>query len=478
MQEVSGNSAANEALDRLLRTLELKREDVGGSIRFVGDDPIAASRHRLGAASAAASAAQAVGVANLWRQRGGVGQDIQLDLYRSVIPGLRTNTQNTQHGHALPYPSDPDLAENYFRTGDDRRFYVARGPLPPEHQSAVQTLLGCRDRTDELTAAIAQWDSAELEDTFARNKLIGVVARTRDEWLAHPQGAYLAGLDPVAVEKVADSPPKPFGPGERPLSGVRVLDMGRYLAGPVAARVLAEQGAEVMRASEPSNPDDYRNALDTGMGKRSAYVDLKRPGDLDRLLEVLSQADVFVQSSRPGSLNKLGLAPAALAERSPGIVYLSVSAYGAEGPWASRGAFDAVGQAATGLAIAEGSQDKPLSQQNVLLNDYVGGYLAAAGITAALARRATEGGSYHVQVSLARTSMWVQEIGRLPEALWPQREPGAPWTPPVRDQDLMETECAFGLLRHARPMVDYSVTRARWEHGPTPLGSSRLAWRD
>jgi crotonobetainyl-CoA:carnitine CoA-transferase CaiB-like acyl-CoA transferase len=470
------SAAANAALDGLLTVLGLDRRDTGGKITFTGDDPIVASRHRPGAASAAALAAQAVGIAAIWRMRGGDGQDIVVDLHRAAVPGLRTSSLFWQSGHRLEYGRSPKEAPNFFLTKDGRRMFVLRTAAYPANLLGLLDLLECANDTTALTSAIAQWNSVDLEEALAERKLIGAIARTREEWLATPQGSWLGALPPVHVEKIGEGEAEGFGPGQRPLSGVRVLDVAHVLAGPISARVLAEQGADVLHGSAPLAPDDFRVVLDTGHGKRSAFVDLNRPGEIDRVRALLVEGDVFIQSFRPGSLARRGLGPHDLAKLRPGIVYVSVSAYGDGGPWKARGGFDPVGQAVSGLAIAEGSADVPVLAATFTLNDYLAAYLAAAGATAALVRRAREGGSYHVQVSLTRCSMWLQELGRLPTQLWPDRAEGKPLIPEPRDADFMTTASVFGELRHARPVVEFSQTRARWDRGPAPPGSSPLQW--
>jgi crotonobetainyl-CoA:carnitine CoA-transferase CaiB-like acyl-CoA transferase len=468
--------AAHAALEELLQNLELSQRAIDGPIDFIGDDPIAASRHRYGAASASAIAAQAVGIADIWAMRTGRTQRITVDLHRSVVPGLRTSSHVSQNGHWLDYARSPKEVANFFRTRDDRRIYVLRTAAYASNLIGLLGLLRCSNDTESISSAIARWDAADLEEALAERQLVGAVARTREEWSKHDQGRLLASVPPVIVGKIADSEPRPFLPAARPLTGIRVLDLGHVLAGPVAARVLAEQGAEVLHVSAPLNPDDFRVVLDTGFGKRNAFIDLSHQAQIDRVKALLSSADVFVQSFRPGSLEKRGLSPSDVARLRPGIVYVSVSAYGGTGPWMARGGYEPVGQTVSGLAIAEGSAELPVLAPTFTLNDYLSAYLAAAGATAALARRAREGGSYHVQVSLARCSMWLQDLGQLPRDQWPMREPGAPLFPAPRESDFMETQCAFGRLKHARPIVDFSETKSRWDRGPEPLGASLPLW--
>lgn len=471
------SDAAHVALDGLLTSLGLSRSDTGGTLEFAGCDPIAATRHHYGAASAAAIAAEAVGVATYWTMRGGSGQDLKIDLRRAVVPGLRTSSHISQNGHELPYNRAPSEIANFFPTKDNRRIYVLRTAAYASNLIGVLDLLRCENSSEGLSRAIAGWDAQDLEDRLAERKLIGAYARTCAEWRAHPQGQYLSGLSPISITKIGDSAPELPTDGDRPLSGIRVLDMAHVLAGPTCARVLAEQGADVLHTSAPLMPDDFRVAMDTCMGKRAAFIDLNREGDIDAAKGLIRSGDVLIQSFRPGALDRRGLSPMAVAELRPGIVYVSVSAYGGGGPWADRGGYEPVGQTVTGLAIAEGSAELPLLCPTFTLNDYLAAYLASAGAMGALVRRAREGGSYHVEVSLARCSMWLQDLGLLPTHLWPTRGEGELPFPAPLDDDFIETDCAFGRIRHARPLVDFSQTPARWDSGSEPLGASLPFWR-
>jgi hypothetical protein len=166
------------------------------------------------------------------------------------------------------------------------------------------------------------------------------------------------------------------------------------------------------------------------------------------------------------------LSPTALAAQRPGLVYISASAYGSGGPWAPRGGYEPVGQVACGLALDEGSADTPRLAVTGTLNDYLSAYLAAAGAFSALVRRAREGGSYHVKVSLTRTSMWMQELGRLPPAEWP--ESALAMEP--RETDLLQMESAFGRVTIPAPITRYSRTPGYWARPPEPFGASLPVW--
>lgn len=469
------SSAATSACAHLLSVMGLEPGSGGGTISIAGADPISDSRYQPGAAASAALAAQGTAIATIWRMRTGEGQDVAVDLRRAGVVGLRTSRNVRQNGtrhEDLPRPKlrFPD----FFRTRDGRQIYVLRSFANPEPLVDMLTLLGCVHTPDSMAAAIAKWDALELEDAIAERKLVGVIARPRDEWRQHPQGRWLSERPVIEIEKIGDSAPEPFAPAARPLAGIRVLDFTHVLAGPSSARTLAEQGAEVLHVSALHQMDTVRVCIDTGLGKRQAFLDIDQPEQLAQAKALAAGADVFVQSWRPGSLDSRGLSPEELAAARPGLIYVSVSCYGSGGPWRTRAGYEPCGQTAAGLVIDDGSPDKPRLAAVRTLNDYLTGYLAAAGTLGALIRRAKEGGSYHVKVSLTRSSMWVQDIGALPETQWPTSPPPLVTLP----SDLMEMDSPFGRLQVAAPITQYSRTPAYWARPSEPFGTSLPRWED
>jgi crotonobetainyl-CoA:carnitine CoA-transferase CaiB-like acyl-CoA transferase len=437
------DDVAKNSLQKLLSQIGLAETDAGGPVSIKGQEPVVPSRHRLATASAVALAAQGTAIAAIWRQRSGRGQTVDVDLFQAAMPGLCTADHQSQSGHPVDRGRLPATAANFFATKDGRRLYILRAPAYVPHMLRLLEFLGCPNVTEAIAAVTARWHSHELEEALAERKIIGTIARTREEWLSHPQGQWLAARPPVEIEKIGDSAPEPFSPAARPLSGIRVLDMAHVLAGPVTSRVLAEQGADVLHVSAPHQPDSFVHLLDTGIGKRRAFVDLDRGGAAE-VQKLAAEADIFVHSWRPGSLERHGLSAAELARARPGLIYVTVSCYGYGGPWAQRGGYEPIGQTASGLAIDEGSAEEPILAPTFTLNDYATAYLAAAGTLGALIRRAREGGSYLVRASLTRTSMWVQELGRLPPSLWPDRSRGRPALPAPRAANMMRTMSVFG----------------------------------
>jgi hypothetical protein len=303
-----------------------------------------------------------------------------------------------------------------------------------------------------------------------------VVAAMRSfaEWDAHPHSRAVAALPAVSITRIGDAPPSPLPAGaDRPLAGLRVLDQTRVVAGPVCGRTLAAHGADVLLVTSPSLPSVPTLVIDTGRGKRSASLDLRAPGGAAAMRDLVCGADVLVQGYRPGGLAGLGFAPQDTARLRPGLVYVSLSAYGTTGPWAGRRGFDSLVQTASGFNAAEAEAagvdtPKPLPAQAL---DHASGYLMAFGALAALHRRAVEGGSWHVQVSLARTGQWIRDLGRVAGGL-------ACADPTQADiADFLEVvPSGFGQLTTVRHAAKMTRTPARWDWMSVPLGTDPAAW--
>jgi crotonobetainyl-CoA:carnitine CoA-transferase CaiB-like acyl-CoA transferase len=227
----------------------------------------------------------------------------------------------------------------------------------PWHQERALKLLGCENRPDAVGDAIRSWQGHALEDALAEVDALGSAVRTRREWQAHPQGSAVA-TQPL-VDTMAGGRGRAATAGGRWADGLRVVDLTRVIAGPVATRTLAAWGADVLRLGSPHLPEIESQALDMLPGKRSALLDVSGPPGRARLEELLAAADVLVQGYRPGALARYGLASEELSERHPHLSVVTLSAWGREGPWAARRGFDTLVQCSTGIAEDEGSAEKP-----------------------------------------------------------------------------------------------------------------------
>ncbi len=457
---------ARELLDALgqPREREIKVDVAGG-------DPVLATRFRVGEAVAAALVAVGAASDTLWRLRGGRPQRLGIDV-RAAAASLLSFALQRAPGLVAEREARPTVA--LYRARDGAWVHL-HGGFPHQREGTLW-LLGCADEADAIAGVVAGWDAAELEDALADARLCGVMLRSAAEWGAHPQGIALARTPLVELLRLGDADPIPLpGPGARvtgarPASGVRVLDLTRVLAGPTCARTLAEHGAEVLHVRSPRLPSIEPFVVDTNPGKRSCHLDLDRAEDLARLRMLVREADGFSQGYRSGALERRGLGPDALAALRPGIIAVSINCYGHDGPWAARPGWEQLAQTATGMAHEHGGTDSA-SIVPAAVNDYGTGHLAALGVMCALARRAREGGSWHVRVSLARTAQWILSLPRTA----PGATPGG-LDPAVLQAHQIEMDTAWGRLVRLGPILRMSETPPRWASPPVPLGQHAPSW--
>jgi crotonobetainyl-CoA:carnitine CoA-transferase CaiB-like acyl-CoA transferase len=461
------------ALDELLTDVGLSRPGVGGSVTFAGQDPILPAAHRLGACIGVPLMASALAAVTFHRHRGGPSQDLHLDLRQavhSINPGAFWHP--TLNGEPPPHPLlfDNPFTVIPYRTAD-ARWVMASGVYP--HQVAKWCrFLGVPPDIAKVATAIANWDSFELEGAATLEGLPICVVRSQDEWAAHEQGALLASQPVIGLHRIGDAPVRDFRQAARPFDGVRVLSFTHAVAGPTVGRTLAEQGADVLCATRPNDYEHDFIYAEANAGSRSAYLDLDKPNGRERTERLLADADVVVDNYRTGSLARRGLDPRSLADRHPGMISVSVNCYGPIGPWSGRGGFDMNGSAVSGLMTIEGSETEPRLPVTLLINDYITGYMGAVGASAALLKRATEGGSWHVTVSLTRTAMWCSSLGLVDPALAGSNEERSPREPAPYD-----APSPLGDVHMLAPPVRFSHTPPAWpEPILVPRGSSSPDW--
>jgi len=432
-----------------------------GEARFAGADPVLRTPYRVGTAGAAALGAAGLAAADLWRSRGGARQEVSVDL-RAAAASLRSGYYLRIDGKPPPAPWDPMSGFYPVRGGR----WISIHCNFANHREAAMRVLGVPEDRAQANAASAAWDGLELEDAIHAAGGCAGFARTAAEWSAHPHAAAVAAQPLLEILKIGEAPPRPLPKGERPLAGVRVLDLTRVLAGPTCAKTLAEHGADVLKITAAHLPDSGAIELDTGIGKLAAFLDLRSAQDVETMRGLLRDADVFSQSYRPGALAARGFSPEAAAKLRPGIVYVSLNAWGQTGPWKDRRGFDSIAQTVSGMACASGDASKPKLMPCSAI-DYVSGTLMAYGAMIALSRRAREGGSWLVRVALARVGKWIVDRGMV-EAASAQ--------PPEAQGLVMDTQSPAGLITHLKPVVQLSETPAHWARPPVPLGHHRPAW--
>ncbi|WP_431303172.1 CoA transferase [Sediminicoccus sp. BL-A-41-H5] len=430
---------------------------------LTGADPALPSSFRIGEAAQASIAALGLAVASLHAARGGAMQRVAVAMDDAAA---EFHSERYLRIGDTP-PADPwDAIAGAYGTADGG--VVRLHTNFPHHRDGILKLLGCAYDRAAVTEALARRKAIAFETEATAAGLCVSAMRSFAEWDAHPQAQHLATTPLLTIERIGDASPRPLpAVANRPLEGFRVLDLTRVIAGPVAARGLAVHGAEVLHITGPHLPSIPTLVVDTGRGKRCATLDLRDAGDAARLDGLAAGADAFVQSYRAGALAAKGFSAEALAARHPGIVVGELCAYGWGGPWANKRGFDSLVQTSTGFNVAEAeaagvAAPKVLPCQPL---DHASGYLLALGVVAAWHRRAVEGGSWRVRVTLARTGLWLRSLGRI------EGFGAVPHAP-----SLVAEEGPFGVVRHLPHSARMSLTPAVWSRPAEPLGASLPAW--
>src|ERR1700754_1849714 len=465
------------------------------AVSITGNDPALPSVFRVSTLAAATIAATGLAAAECYRLQSEHQSGLQSEQRQRVHVDVRHALTAFRSERYLRVNDGPPLDMRnpifgFFETRDGR--WVQLHTNFPHHLEGVLTILGCANERSSVAQAIRHWDGATLDQTLADAGMPAALIRTPREWAALDQPKAIANLPLFEIERIGDAPPQPIASSgragadelsqpaasvqsaDRPLSGVRVLDLSRIIAGPVAGRALASHGAQVLLVNGPHLPNIAPLVIDTGRGKRSATLDLRDAAGRAQLEALTRDVDVFLQAYRPGALAAHGFGPEALARLRPGIVCVSICAYGHTGPWATRRGFDSLVQSASGIAHTEARAagvDGPKHLPCQAL-DHGTGYLAAFGAGGARARRAAEGGSWHVRLSLAQTGRWLQSLGQIEDG----------WrAPEVRFDDVKDSleavDSPFGRVLGTRPAEQLAETPAPYARPPVPIGTDEARWQ-
>ncbi|MFJ8502381.1 CoA transferase [Streptomyces avermitilis] len=417
---------------------------------------------------------------------------------RANVPGVRVDdgavaTAFVSERHLLVDGRAPVTfapLSRFWRTADG---WVRTHANYPHHRERLLSALKLPEDPGAVAAALAERSAGEIEEAVYGAGGLAVALRTPEEWARHEQGVEVAARPLVERQRPggvrARRPAAPSGGPLLPAAGLRVLDLTRVIAGPVATRTLALLGADVLRVDSPRLPELMDQHADTGFGKRSAKVGLGT--DRRTFEELLATADVVVTGYRPGALDRFGLSPEALAERRPGLVVAQLSAWGAYGPWAERRGFDSLVQVATGIAAIEGSGQEPGALPAQAL-DHGTGYLLAAAVLRSLTEQLADGETRFVRLALARTAGWLLEGRAAGEAgnavhhgagAAAYDEAGAAVYDEAGaavydgpDAWLAERDSELGRLRYALPPVSFAGGPVDWARPPRPWGTDRARW--
>jgi crotonobetainyl-CoA:carnitine CoA-transferase CaiB-like acyl-CoA transferase len=350
------------------------------------------------------------------------------------------------------------------------------------HRRAALEVLALPDGAtrDEVAAAVVEREGDELEQAVVDAGGCAAVERSLDAWRVHPQGRAVAA-EPL-LERVVSSG-RSSGPATvdraRPLAGVRVLDLTRVIAGPVATRFLASFGADVLRVDPVGFAEVPLLLIESTAGKRTAELDLRTDLGRATLDDLLAGADVLVSGYRPGALEGLGLGRDRLGERHPSLVTATLDAYGWTGPWSHRRGFDSLVQMSSGITDAgrrAGGGDRPVPLPVQAL-DHGTGYLVAAAVVRALTDRRRGLGTTSIRGSLARTALWLVDAGLDGAGVDGAGVDDAGLDVSADGTELVERAgTAWGPVDRIRPVGEVEGVPARWDLPPGPLGASAAAW--
>src|SRR5438309_3964951 len=501
-------SETNEATDRLTETLEeklshpatspefdlhaetnavlkdigLTTADAGGKLTFYGRDPILPSPIRFGTLAAVGLAARSVAVAALWRQATGQGQDISVDVRKALrrFAGFFEGKWETINGRPPSpggYAVSPFLkmGDAFFRETRDGRYVLALDIYP---QLLVRTLdfLGCSPSTKSINYAIIKSIAVELEEAAAAEGLVLAMVRTNEEFRREPQYTdVLSKMPLITVEKIGESDPVPLKANDNlPLVGIRALGMGHVIAGAAMGRDMALYGADVLNIWRPHDSEVEAFAWDVQVGMRSTILG-DSTDDRAQFQRLLKRADVFFANKRPGFLPRHGLDAEELCAQKPGLIHATIVLHGEKGPWSNRPGFDEIGATVSGLFTIEGSLTRPKQPPIVPICDNVVAWLGTTGILAALRRRAIEGGSYRVTVSLTRTVLWLLSLGIFDKE-YARETAGSSDEHAYIAPDLFTAETSLGTYQGMTDQVVLSRTPGSFRTVLVPRGSSKPEW--
>jgi CoA-transferase family III len=463
----------------VLKDVGLSTADSGGKLTFYGRDPIIPSPFRFGTMAAIALAAKAVAISALWRDRTGEEQDIEVDVRKALrrFSGFFDRKWETINGRppALTEPLNPFLEMPLFRETRDGRHIVALNIYPKSGARALN-FLRCGVSVESLNNTILQWKADELENAASEAGLVFAKVRTFDEFRKEVQYTdFLSKMPLISVEKIGESQPIPFKKdGKSPLDGIRAFGMGHVIAGAALGRDLACYGADVLNILRPDDTEIEAFAWDTQVGMRSTILDTSKE-DRAKFDELLEDADIFFVNRRPGYLERHGLDAETLAAKKPGLIHVDVLLHGNKGPWKNRPGFDEIGAAVAGLFAIEGTPTHPKSPPIIPIVDNIVGWMGTIGVLAALRRRAMEGGSYRVTVSLTRTVLWLLSLGIFDKA-YAHAAAGSSDEHANIAPDLFTAETPLGTYQGMTDQVVLSRTPGSFRTVLVPRGSSKPEW--
>lgn len=491
------HSIAHNALSGLI---DLESLSIPPNVKFTGGDICFNSPFFGGEAVSAVLGANgliAAEISRLSKRREihHVGVNTRLAEASLLSFALQVFNDPKKSPEARPSAKDRTPASGFFKCKGGGEIYLHSSfPHYSQHSDAMLKLLKVLKVPADSAAIvkrIAEISAKELEDKIATAGLCGAMVRTPKEWDQSTAGLALSAVPVIEIIKMTDTHPTPSRkPSVRPiLDGMKVLDLTRVLAGPSCAKHLSAYGAEVLHIRGKGLPHVESFITDTGIGKRSAYLNLKDEKDREVLQSLVKQSDVFSQGYRSGAMSKLGFGVDDVMDMNPNSIYVSINCYGHHGDWQKRPGWEQLAQVVTGMAVQQGGYQQGDSQQGdsrqkdetsirpilqpSALNDYITGYLASLGVLLAKREQLLSGGGYLVRVSLCRTAMWVRKLGLRNgnvHARFPEGRELASFS--------QSFETAWGGMSALRPALSLSGESLKWLGPPYPLGHHSASFRD
>ncbi|KAM5354130.1 hypothetical protein ACJ41O_000780 [Fusarium nematophilum] len=471
---------AQEVLEEVWTGLELPKSALSSVKLWGRDGPALPSSYKLGTLAQSSIALSALAAAQIHALRNETAvPTVTVPLEHAVVE-FKSERLYTLAGK--PTPSPWGAIGGLHKTSDG---FVRIHDSFPNHAHGTLDLLGLPlDATrQQVSEKTADWASIDLENcATAEGRLAVYALRSYRQWDRLPQSKAISNF-PIGIQQFSGVgpsglPDRMAGGNAKCLEGLRVVEMSRVIAAPLCGKTLAAHGADVIWVTSPNLPDLPTMDRDFGRGKRTVQLDIHQPADKERLAALLKDCDVFIQGFRPGSLASYGLSPEDLVKTNPGLIVANMSAFGPDGPWSGRRGYDSLVQTCSGMNVSEaehagkGEAARPTPCQAL---DHAGGYMLAAGVMAALYRRAVEGGSWRVDVSLAGVMKYLRSLGQFPGSSgFEARDYEQPWDVPGEYFETRDT--GFGSMTAIRHSARVEGCEVGWDVMPKPLGSDVPEW--
>lgn len=476
---IDETNEAGKVFKKLLIDLKMNPEELKGFVKFIGEDPIIPTVAHAGTISAVTRALPSYISALIWQKKTGEGQDLTIDLRKTLFemsPFFQGSIKSSINGATFPNSSViKDVQTTLYKTKDNRWFLPTA--MYPKTTTKMMKLLHSPSDYESMQETISQWHSEDLERLFNENDIPGCILRTREEYENSEYGKRIKSRPLIKITRITDGKPEPLKVSERPLDDIKVLGLTHVLAGPTVLRTLAEQGADCVNIWGIDSTELEQLYALANTGIRSTFADLLDRQSRKKFDLMIEDADVFVENLHGELINSLRITPEELSKNSKkGIVYVSLRCYANEGMDSMLPGFDMQAVAKSGYCYEEGTQNQPALPYTRVFNDFTAGFLAAAGAQIALMRRAREGGSYKVEISLARCTEFYNSLGFFNRDYF-QKMVGSDTAHTLGTPDTITKQTSLGTYRRLKPEVLMSVTEPYWSNDLlSPRGANNLNW--